>query len=70
MDTKVTKRTYPPISEESLMLANQARREFTETGAVTTTCPKCGTHPLTRMVGNRTIVSCECGYVLSMEINF
>ncbi len=54
------------------MLAKQARMEKQKNGYVTVVCPKCHEHPEIVMTskGERTIVSCPCGYVKNIEINF
>ena len=56
---------------ESIMLAKQAKREQMQNGYVTGVCPKCKKHPIVTMSsrGERTTVSCECGYVFDGEIN-
>lgn len=55
MDTKKEK-MIRPLSEESCMLARQARREIRLTGKTTVVCPKCGTSPIITMTprGERT----------------
>lgn len=72
MDILQTKNESLELSPQSIMLAKQARTEQMENGCVTTVCPKCGTHPeiTTTPNGERTTVSCECGYVYDGEINF
>lgn len=72
MDTQTTKKTSHTISPQSIMLAKQARMEYLKTGRITVECPKCHKHPGIMMTskGERTIVSCPCGYVLNIEINF
>lgn len=62
----------PAISRQSLALAKQARLEQQKDGYVTVVCPKCQGHPeiITTSKGERTIVSCSCGYVRNIEINF
>ena len=73
LTTKETeKRTLPTISRQSIMLAKQARLEQQKNGYVSVKCPKCnGTLKIT-MTSNceRTIISCPCGYVKNIEINF
>lgn len=71
MDTKTAK-MIRPISEESCMLARQARREIRLTGKTTVVCPKCGTSPVITMTprGERTTVSCKCWLIYDGEINF
>jgi hypothetical protein len=60
------------VSPQSIMLAKQARLEQLKDGYVTTICPKCNEHPkiTTTPKGERTIISCPCGYVKNIEINF
>lgn len=72
MVTQMEKRTFPTISPQSIKLANQARLEQQKNGYVTVVCPKCQEHPEIRMTpkGERTIISCPCGYVKNIEINF
>ena len=72
MDTQTTKGTFSAISLQSIMLAKQARMEYLKTGRITVECPKCHKHPEITMTskGERTIISCPCGYVLNIEINF
>lgn len=72
MVTQVEKKTLPTISHQSIMLAKQARLEKQRNGYVTVVCPKCQGHPEITMTskGERTIVSCPCGYIKSIEINF
>lgn len=50
MDTKKEK-MIRPLSEESCMLARQARREIRLTGKTTVVCPKCGTSPIITIRG-------------------
>lgn len=54
------------------MLANQTRLEQKRDGYVTVVCPKCQQHPKIMMTsrGERTIITCPCGYVLNIEIDF
>jgi hypothetical protein len=72
MATHMEKKTSPMVSSQSIMLAKQARLEQQKTGRVTTICPRCHEHPEIMMTskGERTIVSCPCGYVKNIEINF
>ncbi len=60
------------MRDTSIMLAKQARMEKRKNGYVTVVCPKCQGHPeiTTTSKGERTIISCPCGYVKSVEINF
>lgn len=72
MVTQKEKETFLTISRQSVMLANQARIEQQENGYVKVICPKCQEHPKITMTskGERTIISCPCGYVKNIEINF
>ena len=61
-------------SQEDLLLsdklAQKAKHEMEETGAVKTVCPKCGKHPVVKITGRygeRVIVRCECGFVSCQE---
>lgn len=67
----INKNTSYTISQESIMLANQARTELLKNGYVSVICPKCQEHPKITMTsrGERTIISCACGYVKNIEIN-
>ena len=66
------KKSFSTISEHSILLAKQARLEKQKNGYVTVICPKCHEHPKIMMTskGERTIISCPCGYVKNIEINF
>lgn len=63
------------ISQDKLvvspMLTNKAMKEIYETGRTTVICPKCNTIPtlMTTSKDERTIISCECRYILNIEIN-
>ena len=72
MGTQMKKKTYPVISQESIMLANRARSEQLETGQISVVCPKCQEHPriFTTSKGERTIIECKCRYIQNAEINF
>ncbi len=72
MDTQKEKRTLPTISQESIMLANQARMEQQRDGYVSVKCPKCNGTPeiTTTPGGERTTISCPCGYIKNGEIYF
>jgi len=72
MDTQAKKKTFPTISQQSIMLAKKARLEKQKTGHMTVVCPKCHEHPEITMTsrGERTIISCSCGYIKNIEINF
>ena len=71
MDTQMEKKTLQIISPQSIMLAKQARLEQQKNGYVTVICPKCQEHPEILMTsrGERTIITCPCGYVKNVEIN-
>ena len=53
-------------------LAMQAKMEIRNTGMTRVKCPKCNTSPIIRVTekGERTIVTCRCGYIHSVDINF
>ena len=72
MVTQTEKRTLPTISRQSIMLAKQARLEQLKNGYVSVKCPRCNGTPEITMTSNgeRTIISCPCGYVKNIEINF
>ncbi|MGN0485071.1 MAG: hypothetical protein ACI4HI_16120 [Lachnospiraceae bacterium] len=59
------------ISQKSILLAKQARKEHLRDGYISLTCPKCHEHPVIRTTskGERMIISCECGYIKDIEIN-
>ena len=63
---------YFEITEESIELANQARLEQYTYGKVSVICPKCQEHPeiYTTPGGERTTITCKCGYIRNGEINF
>lgn len=69
---QTNKKTSHTISQQSIMLANQARVEQQKNGYVSVSCPKCQEHPKITMTsrGERTIISCKCGYIKNIEINF
>ena len=71
MGTQVEKKTSHNISPQSLLLAKQARMEMMENGYITIICPKCQEHPkiTTTSNGERTIVTCRCGYIINVDIN-
>ena len=71
MDTQMEKKILVPISQESIMLAKKARKEKIETGQITVKCPKCQKIPEITMSsrGERTTISCSCGYIFNEEIN-
>lgn len=72
MTLKDKSNTLQTFSPQSIMLANQARLEQLKNGYVSVKCPKCHEHPEITMTskGERTIISCPCGYVRNIEINF
>ena len=72
MGTQMEKKAFPTISQESIMLAKQARLEKMKIGCVKVTCPKCQEHPriFTTSKGERTIIECKCRYIQNAEINF
>ena len=72
MVTQMKKGIFPTISPQSIMLAKQARLEQQRDGYIRTVCPKCGKHPKITITlgGERTIISCPCGYIKNGEINF
>ena len=53
------------------MLAKRAKKEIRTCGKTAIICPKCGTAPeiSTTERYERTIVSCQCGYLYDVEIN-
>lgn len=71
MGTQAEKKTSHSISQQSLLLAKQARMEMMENGCITVICPKCQEHPkiTTTLRGERTIVICRCGYIINVDIN-
>ena len=71
MDIQMERKTLRIVSAKSHMLAKQAKREQRLTGVITVVCPKCDEKPeiTTTSNGERTIVSCKCGYVYDAEMN-
>ena len=63
---------YFEITEESIELANQARLEQYTYGKVSVIYPKCQEHTeiYTTPEGERTTITCKCGYIRNGEINF
>ena len=57
--------------EQSHMLAKKARKEIRLTGTTEVFCPKCGEKPEISVTsrGERTMISCACGYIYDAEIN-
>ena len=49
----------------------KAKKEFAMRGETEVFCPCCGERPFLTMTpkGERTIISCSCGYIYDMEIN-
>lgn len=70
--TQKERKTLHTVSPQSHMLAKMARKEIRLTGMTTVVCPMCGEAPevTTTSRGERTIVSCKCGFVYDAEINF
>lgn len=71
MDIQTLKRTSPSELRLSVTLAKQARLEKAKYGQITTMCPKCKRKPsvTTTAKCERTIVSCDFGFIYSEEIN-
>lgn len=71
MDTQMERKTLHTVSPQSHMLAKKARRELLEVGTTTVLCPRCEEYPeiITTLRGERTIVSCGCGFVYDVEMN-
>lgn len=63
------------ISQDQLVispiLTKQAALELIKMGITSVVCPKCNEKPtLTKTLNDeRTIVSCKCRYILSIDIN-
>lgn len=63
------------MSQENIntpnILAKQAKKEIRQKGYTNIRCPKCGASPKISITphGERTIVSCTCGYVHDVDIN-
>ncbi len=72
MDTVVTNGRSRETLNNPNMLAKKAKKEIRQMGFTNIRCPKCGGSPEITMTsrGERTIVSCNCGYVHDVEINF
>ena len=60
------------IHVEENDLATQAIKELRLVGHTNVVCPKCKTTPkiTTTLGGERTTISCHCGYIIDVEINF
>ena len=52
-------------------LAKKARADLLAGEETDVKCPRCGEHPVrsTTSKGERTIISCRCGYIYDMQIN-
>ncbi len=72
MDTVIVNEKSQEILSNPIMLAKQAKKEIRQMGHTNIRCPKCNGTPEITMTsrGERTIVSCDCGYVHDVEINF
>ena len=72
MDTVIMNEKSQRTSSSPSMLAKRAKKEIRQAGFTNIKCPKCGGSPeiMTTSRGERTIVSCDCGYVHDVEINF
>lgn len=59
------------VREERNMLARKAKRDLLKTSYTEIQCPKCRKKPeiMVTLKGERTIVSCECGYLYDCEFN-
>ena len=70
-DAAMPKKASESIPMEAHALARKAKREIRSTGTTTVICPRCGTKPAVTETerGERTIVSCECGWIFDGEIN-
>lgn len=66
------KLVFMPINPKAREIAMQARREQGENGCVTVACPKCNKPPVITATtrGERSDISCECGYIRDGEIYF
>ena len=53
-------------------LAKLAKKQIRQTGETDVRCPKCGTKPILMVTphGERTIVTCDCGFIADVDINF
>ena len=71
-DNYMKRKTLHPVTPQSNMLAKKAKKEILTTGSTIIICPLCRMAPeiSTTSKGERTIVSCPCGYVYDAEINF
>lgn len=71
MDKQMERKTLHTVSPQSHMLAKRAKKELLNYGTTTVICPRCEAYPaiITTLRGERTIVSCGCGFVYDAEIN-
>ena len=72
MGTVAMNEKYQGNLNNPVTLAKIAKKELRQTNSTNIKCPKCGEPPEITMTsrGERTIVSCPCGYVHDIEINF
>lgn len=72
MDTIAMSERLQGTSSTPGTLAKEAKREIRRMGFTNIKCPKCGGSPEILMTsrGERTIVSCSCGFIHDVEINF
>ena len=72
MDTAATNEKSQEQLNSPNMLAKQAKKEIRQLGITSVTCPKCKTSPeiIITERGERTIVTCKCGYIHDVDINF
>ena len=72
MVTVETSATLREKSNYPNMLAKRAKSEIRSIGKTMIRCPRCNTQPEITITsgGERTIVTCECGYVHDVDINF
>jgi len=71
MDTTTKKENSQDSLNSPNMLARIAKKELIQMNRTSVICPRCGESPtITKTAnGERTIVSCECGYVHDVVIN-
>lgn len=71
MACQETKKMSLIPSPQSIILAKKAQQEWNVAGKIQVLCPKCKKAPEITMTtkGERTTVSCECGYIYNCEIN-
>ena len=55
-----------------LIIKEETATLFLETNSTTVICPKCNQSPVIKYTPNRerTLITCPCGYVHEIEINF